>query len=135
MMNKFNLIEWRNDFKIGIEEVDFEHQKLIELINESYNTAKDENSNMDIIEFLGEIFSYISAHFALEEKVMRELNYDKFNEHKEEHEQLLDSIRDIMDDYVDVSTIDEEKFGHRLTDWFVNHFSTKDAQLHKFLHN
>ena len=35
----------------------------------------------------------------------------------------------------DVSILDEEQFGEQLKEWFVNHFSSKDARLHKFLHN
>jgi hemerythrin len=127
------LIEWRDEFKIGIDEVDFEHQELIELINESYNEAKNEDSFLAVLDSLGEIFEKISAHFALEEKEMRQLKYDQYEDHKEEHEELLDNIRDIMDDYEEKETLDEEEFGGRLKDWFVNHFSTKDARLHQFL--
>jgi hemerythrin len=134
-MNTMTLVEWRDEFKIGIEEVDFEHQELIELINESYREAKNEGSTLTVMDSLGEIFEKISAHFALEEKVMRELNYDQYEDHKEDHELLLDSIRDIMDEYMDASTIDEESFGDNLKKWFVNHFSTQDARMHKFLHN
>ena len=134
-MNTMNLVEWRDEFKIGIEEVDFEHQELIGLINDSYNEAKKEDSAMAVIDSLGEIFSKISAHFALEEKEMRELKYDQYEDHKQDHERLLDKIRDIMDEYEDISTLDEKEFGQRLTDWFVNHFSTKDARLHKFLYH
>ena len=130
-----NLVEWRDDFKIGIEEVDFEHQELIELINASYEEIKKEGSTMDVIDFLGEIFAKISAHFALEEKEMKALNYDEYEDHKQDHEQLLDDIRDIMDDYEYQSSLDEKEFGQRLTNWFVNHFSTKDARLHRFLHH
>jgi hemerythrin len=126
------LVEWRDDFKIGIDEVDFEHQEMIELINESYNEAKKVGSTMAVMDSLGEIFSKISAHFALEEKVMRELKYDQYEEHKEDHELLLDNIRDIMDD---VSKLDEEEFGNQLKAWFTNHFGTKDARMHKFLHH
>lgn len=132
---KMTLIKWRDDFKIGIEEVDFEHQELIELINEYYNVAKTEGSNLAVMSFLGEIFEKISAHFALEEKVMRELKYDQYDDHKEDHERLLDSIRDIMDDYTDFSTLDEEKLADRLNRWFTDHFSTKDARMHNFLHH
>ncbi len=134
-MNTVTLIEWQDNFKIGIDEVDFEHQELIELINESYNDAKEEGSSLAVLGSLGEIFEKISAHFALEEKEMRELKYDEYEVHKEEHEQLLDSIRDIMDEYEEGSILNEEAFGKRLKDWFVNHFSTKDARLHKFLHH
>ena len=133
------LVEWRDEFKIGIEEVDFEHQELIELINELYAESKKEDSALTVIDYLEEIFAKISAHFALEEKVMRDLQYDEYEDHKEDHELLLDIIRDIMDDYMDGYTddadLDEEEFADRLNDWFVKHFSTKDARMHKFLHH
>ena len=129
-----NLVEWRDEFKIGIEEVDFEHQELIELINELYSETKKVDSTMAVMDCLGEIFAKISAHFALEEKVMRDLQYDQYEDHKEDHELLLDSIMDIMDEYADDSRLDEEEFADRLNNWFVKHFSTKDARMHKFLH-
>lgn len=128
------LVEWRDEFKIGIEEVDFEHRELIELINELYSETKKENSAMAVMDCLEEIFAKISAHFALEEKVMRDLQYDQYEDHKEDHERLLDSIMDIMDDYADDPNLDEEQFADRLNDWFTQHFSTKDARMHKFLH-
>ena len=134
-----NLVEWRDEFKIGIEEVDFEHQELIELINELYVEAKKEDSALTVIDYLEEIFAKISSHFALEEKVMRDLQYDEYEDHKEDHELLLDIIRDIMDDYMDGYTndagMDEDEFAERLNDWFVRHFSTKDARMHRFLHH
>jgi hemerythrin-like metal-binding protein len=125
-----SLVEWREEFRTGIDEVDFEHKELIELINNTYKEASEKGTSDALDEGLGEIFSKISAHFALEEKIMRELEYDQYQDHKEDHERLLDSIRDIMDD---VSRLDEEKFGQSLKDWFVIHFSTRDARMHKQL--
>ncbi len=72
-------------------------------------------------------------HFVLEEKVMRELKYDQFDEHKEDHERLLDSIMNIIDEYTDRPTLDETIFSEQLNSWFFNHFKTKDARVHKFL--
>jgi hemerythrin len=133
-MSTMKLIEWRNEFKLGIEEVDFEHQELIELINASYSEADKKDSSMAVLYFLGEIYSKISAHFALEEKHMKELNYDQYEDHKQDHERLLDDILDIMDNFRDTASLDREEFGKRLTEWFTQHFKTKDARLHKFLH-
>ena len=129
------LIEWRDEFKIGIEEVDFEHQELIELINDLYSETKKEDSAMAVMDCLEEIFAKISAHFALEEKVMRDLQYDQYEDHKEDHEVLLDSIMNIMDEYANDNRLDEDEFADRLNDWFVRHFSTKDARMHSFLHH
>jgi hemerythrin len=77
------------------------------------------------------IYAKISAHFALEEKLMRE----RHNEYEDQadHERLLDEIRDLMDRYEDHADFDEESFAEQLKQWFVVHFKTKDPRLHRFL--
>lgn len=128
------LIEWRDSYKIGIESVDHEHKELIELINALYELLQ-RDASIDAVEaFLGEINVQISAHFALEEKVMRELRYDGYEAHKASHEVLLEELRDIMDkqeagEFTDL----EEVLGNRMQDWFTNHFRDVDAPLHHFL--
>ena len=83
---------------------------------------------------LGEIFAQISAHFALEEKYMRDTRYPLLNEHKSDHETLLDDLRDIMD-LVDVDgNYDELVLSDDLQRWFTEHFRTHDAKLHKHDH-
>ncbi len=126
------LVEWNDAFNIGIDEVDFEHREMINLINESFEEAKKENSSAAVTIFLGEIFEKISAHFALEEKVMKDIRYDQYEDHKEDHERLLDAILDIMDEYTDSGALDESSFAAQLKEWFVGHFSSHDARLHHF---
>ncbi len=65
------LLEWRDAYTIGIEEVDHEHRELIGLINTLHALLEADRSAARVEEFLGEVLSDISAHFALEEKVMR----------------------------------------------------------------
>lgn len=127
------LLEWRDDFRIGIDEVDHEHRELIGLINDLHAALGEERSGERVEEFLGEIFAHISAHFALEEKAMRARAYDAFAEHKADHERLLDDIRDIMDEQAEVGVLDEQAFAARLADWFGAHFRTHDARLHRFI--
>ncbi len=127
------LVDWRDELKIGIDEVDFEHHELIRLINALYDHADQKDSCMAVLYFLGEIYEIISTHFALEEKHMLELNYDQYEVHKNDHEQLLNDILDIMSEYRNTSNLDKRKFSERLNKWFVQHFMTKDARLHKFL--
>jgi hemerythrin-like metal-binding protein len=127
------LIEWKDEFSTGIADVDYEHQEMIGLINELYANLTAETSTLTIMDFLGEINTKISAHFALEEKIMRERLYDQYQDHKDDHERLLDQIRDIMDDYEDNANFDSEDFSKRLGTWFTEHFKTKDARFHKRL--
>lgn len=130
------LIEWKKEFEIGIPSVDYEHRELIELINGLHARLSGKPDPDQVAAVLGEINARISAHFALEEKEMREMGYDEFADHKEDHERLLDEIRDIMDKVEDDRSWNyEEELGVRLYDWFANHFRTKDSRLHLFLEN
>jgi hemerythrin-like metal-binding protein len=128
------LIEWRQEFSLGVPDVDHEHRELIELINELYAHLQRQDSSVSVEDFLGEIYAKISAHFALEEKIMRERHYDQYDDHKADHERLLDEIRDIMDAYEDDAHFNESELAACLTAWFTEHFKTKDARLHKYLH-
>jgi len=125
------LIEWKEQYNLGVPEIDYEHREMITLINDLYARLHGAQSDVSVAEFLGEIYARIAAHFALEEKIMRENDYDEYVEHKDDHERLLDDIRDLMDDYEDGVDVDVERFGDRLDDWFSEHFRTRDARLHK----
>jgi len=128
------LVEWRDEFRTGIDAVDFEHRELISLINEAHAELESGSSRREFEAFLGEIFARISSHFALEERIMRAKGYDQFDDHKADHERLLDDIRDIMDEY-DAGGYEglTRELGKRLQDWFVEHFKTRDARLHRML--
>lgn len=86
-----------------------------------------------VSEVLGEIHARIAAHFALEEKIMRDAHYYRFEARKEDHEHLLDEIRVIMDAYEDRAEFDAAAFAARLGAWFTGHFRSEDARLHKYL--
>ena len=128
------LVEWREEFCIGIASVDHEHRELIELLNDLHARLDGETGKDAVADFLGEVNAKISAHFALEEKIMRERDYDDYANHKADHERLLDAIRDIMDDYECGAYLNySEALSTHLRDWFSEHFKTKDARLHKVL--
>ena len=129
-----SLIEWKDEFEIGIPSVDYEHRGMIHMINRLHGKLAENADRDTIADFLGEIHSLISAHFALEEKEMLEMAYDEFEAHKEDHEDLLDQIRDMMDELEQDQGGDVTKeLGGRLNHWFTEHFRTSDARLHKFL--
>ena len=126
-----NLINWRNEFRVGVAEVDYEHQELIELINTLHQSVLEGVTREQVVAGLGEIFAQIAAHFALEEKVMRETRYPAYREHKADHEVLLDDLRDIMDEVEDDGDFDETQLSMDLDRWFSDHFRTHDAKLHR----
>lgn len=127
------LIEWDDRFSVGLPAVDHEHRELIGLINETHARIGRPGAELTVPDFLGEIYARISAHFALEETIMRRRKYDEFATHKADHERLLDDIRDIMDTFDYGAVYDETAFAERLRRWFMEHFKTHDARLHRYL--
>ncbi len=127
------LIEWKDEFSVGVPDVDHEHRELIALINDLHAALSGGDSDYTVMDFLGEIYAHVSAHFALEEKIMRERKYDQYAEHKADHEDLLDELRDLMDDYEENAHFSDVDFAESLQKWFTVHFRYRDARLHKHL--
>lgn len=125
-----SLLEWKSEFSVGIASMDFEHQQMIRMINELYDELMQHNDKDSIEQFLGDIHAAISAHFALEERMMREAGYVEFEAHKDDHEELLDQIRDMMDAFRTDPENGFELLRGKLADWFAVHFGSFDARLH-----
>ena len=124
------LLTWKPEYAVGVESVDFEHKKMIELINEIYEEMKLRRDADSIEQFLGDVHFAISAHFALEERLMRDSAFAEYEAHKGDHEELLDQIRDLMDRFVADPDEGFDLLKEHLSDWFENHFATFDARLH-----
>jgi hemerythrin len=123
-------LEWKEDYSVGIESMDVEHREMIELINRVYDELEGRRDAAAIEGFLGEVHSAISSHFALEERIMREASYEEYDAHKNDHEELLDKILDMMDASFENSETGLVQLEENLSSWFGNHFSTFDARLH-----
>ena len=61
---------------------------------------------------------------------MREATYVEYDSHKEDHEELLEQIRDLMDKFAIDPDEGFDLLRDRLADWFEHHFATFDARLH-----
>ena len=125
------LLQWKDYYSVGIEAVDHEHKELIELINRLDAALMAKGESLAASAFFGDLIRAISAHFALEERFMRERGYDQLPQHKEDHERLLDEILSLMDEFDRNEVSDRENLAMRLDAWFARHFETHDARLHK----
>jgi len=124
------LIEWREEFCTGITGVDYEHEKLIQEINSVYSSIEDNADAELIVASLGDIYGNISAHFALEEQIMKKHGYDQYQVHMADHNRLLDEIVAITDEFENTSQLNNPALKQKLTDWFGRHFRTHDSRLH-----
>jgi len=129
------LLVWKPEYSVGIAAVDDEHRSLIEAINRLHDALDAPDCRQTVPAFFDELLREISAHFTEEEKLMREMNYRRHQEHTEDHEHLLGELRDIMDAFENAEEIDSVELGIRLEHWFTRHFTTHDADFHQAAKN
>ena len=126
-----SVLHWRSQFSVGIKVVDHDHQELIGRIR-NHQVSLEECADTDkIIEILDAIYADIAEHFALEEKLMEQLRYAAYADHKEDHETLLDDLREIIAGVEDEGMLDQVQLTDDLNRWFSDHFRVHDAKLHR----
>lgn len=126
-------IEWNEEFSVGNAAIDQEHEHLIEQINQLYYELNHSADPATIEAILGDLQADISAHFALEELLMQEAGFSEFEDHKEDHQHLLDQIHDMIFSFHEDPESGRELLINKLSDWFSNHFRSFDARLHQQL--
>lgn len=124
------LLNWKPSYALGIPSVDLEHLELFGMINRLYGYLEKDAAADKIDACLEDIYAAIASHFALEERHMREAGYGEYEAHKDEHEDLLDQIRDMMDEFTADPESGRNMLKTTLGDWFTIHFATFDARLH-----
>ena len=127
------LLRWEPSYALGIPSVDHEHQELIAMINAVYGHLAEESDVEAIESCLEDIYAGIASHFALEERHMREAGYAEYQAHKDQHEDLLDQLVDLVDEFIIHPETGRAALQNSLADWFGKHFATFDARLHHSL--
>jgi hemerythrin-like metal-binding protein len=122
--------KWDDSFLIGIEELDHEHQVLIDDINRLHEELTRRKEKSGVEKCLGDIYARMQAHFALEEHVMKEHGYKFLDEHKREHRELLDTYTEYMVQFLNDAGVSlSDPIKNVLTRWVINHITTSDKKM------
>jgi hemerythrin len=125
-----SLLKWSDEYLIGVEELDFEHKDLFSRLNELHEELAHNSDNVKIEACLEEIHTRVLAHFALEERFMRHTNFPNYKQHKKEHDDFLEVIVDIIEEF---RAGPELSYGAaleaQLQQWIINHIATSDQEL------
>jgi hemerythrin len=90
------LINWSDELSVGIQEIDEQHKMLVELLNELHEAVLERRGRDACGEILDRLAEYTRIHFAVEESLMRILDYPDYEKHKEEHELLIDQVIELQ---------------------------------------
>ncbi len=118
---------------IGIDEIDDDHGKLVNLLN-ILNHSVIEGASKDYVEaVLEELINCTVWHFSHEERLMLKYGYDAFEEHRAEHQDLIDSAKELQQKFIQTGKLDEKEDLEYLERWLTEHILVADIRLGSFL--
>jgi len=124
---------WDNSLSVQVQEIDEDHQKLVQLFN-ILNHSVEEGDASDYIEaVLEELICLTAWHFRHEERLMLKYGYEKIEEHKTEHQELIESARALQQKFLQESmsvSSDDIEF---LENWLTGHILGADMELGSYL--
>jgi len=94
-----NLIEWDDSLRLGIDVVDRQHERLIGIINRLHEAIVEGRGTDVVGKILDELIIYTATHFSTEEKYFAQFEYADAEEHKLEHDALIERVNALADDY------------------------------------
>jgi hemerythrin len=139
-------IEWRDEWLLGISQVNGEHQELTRLFNraaerfscapEGPSAGKASERSREIIGLLQEFGEHVRIHFENEEDVMHDAGYPDFESHRVEHLTLLAEYAELLRelDKKGVECLDAETLDSLKT-WLIYHVANEDIRFGEFYRN
>jgi hemerythrin len=123
-------IAWREEMSVGVDKVDEQHKKLLEIIADLHEAVETEHGGAVAEALFQETSDYVANHFSTEEELMNEHAYPKFEEHLKMHDWF---IKQVMELHKNKNEETAKKTLTFLTDWFINHIMKTDKEMGSFL--
>lgn len=117
------MIEWRDEFLLGIEKIDEQHKRLFEIANDIYALLKNQlitDKYDEIVRLVSELKDYTVFHFTYEQEYLQSIGYRKYFAHKVAHDDFIEKVNSIDLDKVDN---DQEQHLFEMLDFVVEWIS------------
>jgi len=123
---------WNDDFLTGIDIVDHQHRRLIELVNGAARFLLDdqpEQAGLDAV-FVG-LAAYTAEHFRTEEELMRVQGVDSrvLEHHRQTHARLLQDVLDWKGKLLPADAHSRQQFLGFLASWLLFHVLGEDQTM------
>lgn len=126
------LINWGPELSVNVSEIDLEHRKLVNMLNQLHEAMSHQHGKDVIGPILASLAEYAATHFKTEEKYFDQFNYPDAELHKREHRDFTLRVSNFQKAY------EEDRAGltvevlHFLSGWLQNHIQGSDKKYSKF---
>ncbi len=131
-MTQMDIFPWHARFATGIEVIDVQHRRLVELLNRLASQAASPLSIGALSQILDELTEYASYHFETEESIWREFLPDDplTHEHHLSHRSFESEVRALQQgtDTLLVEEVTERTLAF-LTGWLISHILESDRYM------
>ena len=125
---------WNDRLVLGIEEIDGDHKKLVEMTNELYDGVQAGLGREALVGILERLVEHTRHHFAREEQLFEENDPPRAEEHKKGHYAMLAVVERAQADYVSSGAAAPSlEMMVVLKDWLYDHMLGSDQQDLPFL--
>lgn len=132
-MAKRTYIEWEDSYSVGLNSIDLQHKKLINLINQ-LQTAVDYSTGEEFErEALNDVLDYTKTHFTHEEGLLEQHGYPELEPHKAEHLRMIKYIEVTIAKYEKDPDSSINNALDFLKQWLINHINGTDKQYSSFM--
>jgi len=128
------LIEWSDQYSVGLEIFDTEHKKLIAIINELHDSFEHGVDRSVAERALVELVDYTMVHFGHEEQFFEEWAYPDKAAHIIAHQQLREQVLEYRDSILTKGGIELAlELIAFLRFWLLAHIMSEDKAFCRFL--
>ena len=126
-----DIFRWSDGFKIGVREIDEQHERLVALLNRLARHHTTKAPGEDLYRVFDELVSYATYHFATEERVMREAGVSEQHAelHRRAHQEFATKV---VAARRSAETSSPDVTGDALifvTNWLIHHILGVDRRL------
>ena len=129
------LLNWNESYSVKIAQIDSQHKKLVDIINDLHNSMKAGKSKEVLGKILNQLIDYTANHFKTEEDLFSKYGYPESTTHKRQHGDFVGQVTKYKSDYENgksVLSIDIMVF---LKDWLLEHIAGTDKKYSSFLNS
>jgi hemerythrin-like metal-binding protein len=125
-MREMRFVEWKEEYNVGVKEIDNQHRGLFSIINKLSTTGRFEPEGKYFLVTFDSLIEYARVHFATEERYMREAGYAKLSEHSQEHSRCLTELSTLAVDLKKKKPGMEKIILEYLKSWYITHILGTD---------
>jgi hemerythrin len=122
-------VEWRDEFEIGVPEIDDQHRRLIAMLAGFYKALGHGPSRDALGELLTGLIDYTRYHFATEERLMLSADYPMLVAHRAEHAKFVTKVTDMAKRFAENRLVISFEATEFIRDWLFSHILVSDKHL------